>query len=386
MKAKFFTLLCLTVTCKFSLASDISEQNIKTSSLELVSQFERYLNTRVASKLPGFSAGVIIDGEVVYKQGFGLRELGKDELINEDTVFRLASVSKTLVPSAVARLVSQNKLTWHEPISKVLPELKLSKVAYQNQINLSHLVSNRSGLQAHAYTNLIQDDVPYAKILKQLHKVNFTCRPGTCYGYQNVVYSLSGDIIAKASGQSYEDYVNKALFEPLNMDRSSFGLANFMAEENRATPHRWNKQKKQWQVSQAKRNYYRISPAAGANASLNDMLKFVQAQLGSSPSVLDRSALKFIHKPVVKTSRKLAHYKRKSWDGVKKPHYAHGWRTFDFKKLNGFVHHGGWVAGVRTEVVFNPDLALAMVFLTNSEPGIASDVVPDFINMYIDAF
>ena len=370
----------------------VKNENTKTSTKQATLKkeqfrqaFAHYLEQNLSAKLPGYALGTVIDGQLGFSKVAGEQTLGSGEKIDKDTIFRLASVSKTFTPAAVAAM-DQQSLHFDSLISSYLPDLKLSKPEHKTDITVRHVLSHSTGLMPHAYTNLVQNNVPFQKIVKQLDKVDFVCAPGRCYGYQNVVYSLIGDVLANASKSTYEKIVDEKLFTPLAMDRSSFGLTAFLAENNRATPHRWDKQNRQWRATAPKENYYQLSPAAGVNTSLNDMMKWLKAQLGQYPDVLNKTQLDTMHRPHIKTSRKLAHYRRQAWDGVTDMHYALGWRTFNFNGEEGFVHHGGWVEGVRSEMVFNSRLNMGMVFLTNSEPGIASEIVPMFIQLYLQSY
>lgn len=367
-------------------------ENIKKTSQQITQKkehfrqvFAHYLEQNLNTKLPGYALGTIIDGQLDFSNVSGEQVLNSGKKINKDTIFRLASVSKTFTPAAVATM-DQRVLDFDSTIVSYLPSLQLSKPEYKNRMTVRHVLSQSTGLMPHAYTNLVQDNVPFQKIVNQLHKVDFVCAPGNCYGYQNVVYSLMGDVLSKASKSTYEKIVDEKLFTPLAMNRSSFGLAAFLAESNRATPHRWNKQKKQWRAITPKENYYQLSPAAGVNMSLNDMMTWMKAQLGQYPDVLNKTHLATMHRPHIKTSRKQAHYRRQTWNGVTNMHYALGWRTFNFNGEEGFVHHGGWVEGMRSEMVFNPRLNMGMVFLTNSEPSVAGDIVPTFIQLYLQSY
>ncbi|MEM9101953.1 MAG: serine hydrolase domain-containing protein [Pseudomonadota bacterium] len=373
---KFFVLLLL-------LFSSLCFGASSSTTNRLQHAFEEYLGLNFDKQLPGYAVGYFVEGESFIRTE-GVRQLGSTEKIDENTVFRLASVSKTFTPAAVA-ILGNKTLNFDSKITHYLSNLKLSHSEYQSQLTIRHLLSHSSGMMPHSYTNLIEANVPYQKILKQLYKVDFICQPGKCYGYQNVIYSLVGDVITKASNSSYEKIVEDKLFTPLGMQRSSFGLKNFLAEQNRATPHR-HVGKGFWKAVVPKRNYYQLSPAAGVNASIKDMMQWLKAQLGHYPQVLTLNTLDTIQQPAIKTTRERAHFKKNSWKSASDPAYALGWRTFKFKGENGFVHHGGWVEGFRVEMVFNRRLDMGMVFLTHSEPRRVSDLVPRFIKLYLETF
>ena len=334
-----------------------------------------------SEQLPGYAVAVITPGSS-FTLTHGVRKKGEPSLIDENTVFRLASVSKTFTPAAF--ILSQSSQQLDRPISAYLPELQFSRKDYQGQLTTRHLLSQTTGLIPHAYTNLVQANVPYSRIVGQLKDVNFVCAPGKCYGYQNVVYSLAGDVIAKASGQTYEAVVEQRIFRPLNMKDASFGLEAITNNPNHALPHRWDKTQKQWQPIEHSAKYYSLAPAAGVNATIKDMQQWLKAQLGQYPKVLSEEQLHTMHTPHIKTTQKHAHYLQDSWEGVSDTHYALGWRVFSFNGQAGFVHHGGWVKGFRIEMVFNRELGVGLVFLSNSESRIASDIVPRFIRLFLE--
>ena len=349
--------------------------------IALQQALKTYVDREIAPSAAGFALAAVVDGEVLMTSAGGSRKYGAADMpVNADTVFRLASVSKTFTSGLAASLP---ELDWDVKLDDYLPGVNLSRADYQKALSLRHLLSHTSGLMPHAYTNLVQDNVPYDKIVRRLDRVNFVCAPGRCYGYQNVVYNLAGDLIAASENSSYESLVQARLFDPLEMRNSSFGLKAFKDTENRAIPHKWDRLHQRWQPVVVRENYYQLAPAAGANASLNDMLRWLRLQLGQYPEVVSPAALENMHTPQVRITRKLAHYGPRVWNGVENTHYALGWRTFDFNGEQGFVHHGGWVDGVRTEMVFNRRLNMGMVYLSNSEPKHAGRVVPMFLRLYL---
>ena len=218
----------------------------------------------------------------------------------------------------------------------------------------------------------------YDRILGKLNKVDFVCAPGECYGYQNVVFSLVGDVVKANTGMNYTAFVEDKIFTPLKMSRASFGRESFLSDSNHAEPHIWTGKK--WSATRTTDHYYRIPPAAGVNASISDMRAWLLAQLGHTPEVLSKSMLDEMQTGVISTTRHQAHYRwRRGIDNVK---YGLGWRTFDYGRDKGFVQHGGYVRGMRSEMVFNRELQTGMVFLTNSEPNRLGDLVFDFLDMY----
>jgi beta-lactamase class C len=369
------TLYFLLLVANVSYAADPVE--LKNERLK---EFEQFFINTLMSDVPGAALVVLEEGNVILKHAYGVRKLGEKERVTTDTVFRLASVSKTFASAATAKVVSEYEISWDTPITSQLDFLRFKNPTYGQRITLKNILSQSTGLVPHAYTNLIEDNVSYDRILGRLNKVDFVCSPGECYSYQNVVYSLVGDLVELKTSKSYEDYVSEALFKPLDMNNASFGLNAFINSENHATPH--IKQKKRWTpVKRVSRNYYSISPAAGINASINDLTKWLQAQMGQRTDVLAHDMLDQLHSRITKTSKYQAHYGRR--DNLGDAYYGLGWRVFDYAQQEGFVHHGGWVQGMRAEMVFNRELQIGMAFLTNAEANDLGDVLFKFLEIYV---
>ena len=126
------------------------------------------------------------------------------------------------------------------------------------------------------------------------------------------------------------------------------------------------------------KNYYRAAPAAGVNASILDMGKWVQAQLGSHPEVLPAHMIENLQKPRVKTRRELY---RKEWKTMlSSAHYGLGWRIYDLGD-DQLVYHGGWVSGFRADVAFSPNHDLGIVILLNAESSGISELTTRFWKM-----
>jgi beta-lactamase class C len=341
-------------------------------------ELDKYVTETLASAVPGAALIIVANGKVQLVKAYGVREVGSREAVAPDTVFRLASVSKTFASSAIALLVKDGVVGWDTPIQPRLDYIKFKNPTYGRQITLKHLLSHTTGLIAHAYTNLLDDNVPYNQILKRLQDVDFACAPGTCYGYQNLVFSLTADIVKSYTGNSYEDYVASNIFAPLHMNNASYGLQSFVSSPNHAVPH--VKRKNKWVPAEVTQGYYDVAPAAGVNASILDMGQWILAQLGHMPEVFPESTLAALHTRVVKTTPSQAHYGQK--ESIGNVHYGLGWRIFDYGNYKDVVHHSGWVKGFRSEIVLNRDSQIGMAFLTNAEPKKANEVVFKFLEIY----
>ncbi|PCK08057.1 MAG: serine hydrolase [Alteromonadaceae bacterium] len=373
---------------KVDFATDTHKDDDKSSHGKkvFIAAFEQFLTTELAIDTPGYALALVHQGKPILVKGYGLRKNGESEQINADTAFRLASISKTFASSAAGLLVQKDQLQWDSPIYPYINQVPFSNNSYAQTLTLRHILSHTSGLMPHAYSNKIEDRLSYQRILQRMDKVPFVCPPGKCYGYQNIAYSLSGDIIQSINKTSYEDFVEKSLFTPLNMHSASFGRKAFISQKNHATPHSWSKKQQSWRPMRVRGNYYKVPPAAGVNASIRDMSHWLLAHLGHYPTVLHADTLNALHSKQIKTTKKQAHYRGDDWKPLKSSYYALGWRGFDYANQKGFVQHGGWVQGFRCEMVFHPELQMGMVILVNAETRAASLVVPKFVNLYLEHF
>ncbi|MCB1646053.1 MAG: beta-lactamase family protein [Pseudomonadales bacterium] len=352
------------------------------AAAEFAERFESQIILPVAEETPGAAVVAVVDGEVVLQKTWGVRKAGSPEPVTPYTTFRLASISKTFASAAAAILVQESPVSWQTPIVNSVSSLHFKRQDYGKQINLKHLMSQSTGLMPHAYTNLVEERMSFDQIINRLDRVDFICKPGECYGYQNVVFSLVGDVVKANTGVDYATYVQDRIFKPLNMTTASLGREPFVSSSNFAQPHIWTGS--EWKPARITPNYYKVLPAAGVNASIDDMKHWLLAQLGHNPDVLSPQMLDEMQSSVIPTTRRQAHYKRRS--GLRNTAYGLGWRLFDYQGESGFVHHGGYVKGMRGEMLFNRKLQTGFVFLTNSEPGVINDLVFDFIDLYRDVY
>jgi beta-lactamase class C len=343
-----------------------------------VPEFEDYIAKKVAPFVPGVAVVIVSGGQIKSLNGYGVRRAGTRETITPDTVFRLASLSKAVAATSASVLVNEGKISWDTTVTSVLPNITFSNARYGKQLTLRHALSQSSGLPRHTYSHFIDANKSYADSVARLRYVNFVCPPGKCFAYQNVMYSLSGDMIKNKAGMSFEQYTEEKIFDPLGMRSASYGLASYNASPNRAAPHVNNG--KRWIPTAVTGNWYRVAPAAGVNASIVDMSRFLLAQMGKRQDVLPLSVLNPIQSRVTKNTPAQNYY------GVRKAvgntAYGMGWRVFDYGRNKNFIHHGGHVKGFRTEMVFNRDLQIGMVFLSNSETRLARDVIFKFLDSY----
>jgi beta-lactamase class C len=344
-----------------------------------VTEFKNFVETKIVPKTPGLALAIIADGKVKVLETYGFKKAGSNALINADTVFRLASVSKSFAATAAAIMVNDGLIRWDTKVTDVLPNVEFSNPRYGDQLTVQHILSQATGLPTQANSNFIEEGLSFDEVVRRLRYVNFVCPPGKCYNYQNVTYSLIGNIVLKKTGVTYEQYLENKVLRPLGMRTATVGYVDYTANNNYAVPHLPTR--KGWVPTTVTEHYYRVNPAAGVNASITDMSRWLLAHMGQNPAVLSPSILNAVHAKITRNTPAQNHYG--SREGVTNSHYGLGWRVFDYRGDKNFVHHGGGVKGFRSEMVFNPELKIGMVILTNG-PRLAGSVIFDFLDAYED--
>lgn len=334
---------------------------------ELIHQFEQQFRTKLQqAKVPG-GAYAIVQGERIVKLGYyGVRVVGERATVNADTVFRLASVSKTFAGVSLVQAQNASQLQLQQPLSSYVPELVLRTPELTKSLTLEQVVSHSSGFWAHAFEDLIEADQTPAQILPRLRELSPVCPLGRCYSYQNVFFGLLGNALERATGLPYDQLLSQRLFKPLGMQSASVGLAPLLASRNKALPHQ--RGGKGWRVVKPKANFYRVSSAAGVNASARDLAIYLQAMLGGRPEVLPPQLLQTLQQPLTRIQGKP---RGEVWQQFKQTSlwYGRGWRMVQYDQQR-LYYHGGVVDGYRPYIGYAPQTGYGLVLLTNAEADI----------------
>lgn len=230
------------------------------------------------SGVPGMAIGVVYDDTVQFLGGFGVRELGQETPIDAETVFQLASVSKSLSATVVSSVVGSGEVTWLSRMADVHPGFALSEAWPTQEVSLADLFSHRSGLRDHGGDLLEDLGFDRETIIHRLRYLEpqYSFREG--YAYTNFGLTAAAEAVAQAVGTTWEDLSDERLYAPLGMTSSSSRFADYMAHENRAIPHVQRDGK--WQVTPMQRDPDPESPAGGASSNVTDLASWLRLQLG----------------------------------------------------------------------------------------------------------
>ncbi|MBI2380347.1 MAG: beta-lactamase family protein [Gammaproteobacteria bacterium] len=332
------------------------------------------------TKVPALALVVVAGGKPVYTKTLGVRSRAKPEPIDEHTLFRIASVSKTFAGVLAGQQLNEGRLRLSDPVSKYIPGFRL-KYDRAGQLNLEHVLSHTAGLPHHAYDDLLEAGQPYGVLLQRVQTLGAACRIGTCFSYQNILYSTIGNAMEKATGQNYEQLIQNRLFTPLGMRDSGVTLKHFYASTNAALPH--IRSARGYWPKPVDQPYFETQPASGVSTSIHDLGQYLAAAMGHRPDVIAPAVMKELTRPRIATPKEgLSSKWRRT--RVKNPKYGLGWRVFQYDGRHPMIFHAGGQFGVSSVIGYLPGKDVGMAMLWNASEGRVTTLMPQLFDAVLD--
>ena len=313
--------------------------------------------------VPGVAVAVIQGDEVTYAKGFGVREIGRTDAVDERTIFAVGSTSKAFTAAAMAMLVDEGKVSWDDPVVDHLPTFRLSDPYITRDLRVRDLMSHNSGL-------LRGDRLWYAsgrsreEVLHQVRHQPVTFRLRSTFQYNNTTWIAAGEVIEAVSGMSWDDFVATRIFRPLGMTRSTTLIGPLGRLDNVATPH--VKTPDGELLAAPYRDIDNAGPAGSINSSAMQMAQWVRLQLGGGEyegeRLISEEALAETH------TGQMIIRKDGLWALVFPDSdfltYGLGWFLTDHRDLK-MVSHGGNIDGMTALVTMIPERDHGIVILVN---------------------
>jgi beta-lactamase class C len=326
--------------------------------------------------IPGMAWVMVSNGAVIDARGYGYTDVNTRSPVSAETVFRLASLSKGFASALSSLLVDQGVLEWGDRVQDMVPAFVLKDHDGAGRLRIDELLSHRVGLPYNTYDRQLESEEPYPMLVEKLEAISPLCSVGDCYAYQNVAFSLIGDVVFASTGDFYSHQVEKRLFHPLGMTTATYGREALLGSASYALPHVGKAGSLRSLIP--KETYYRVPPAAGVNASAKDLGQWMLAQLGHRPDVLSPELVALMHAPQVATPSELS---SSPWRRarLRTAAYALGWRVFDYAG-HDMVFHAGAVQGYRAVlgVLPNEDFGLAIIW--NGEASVPGGLFPTLMD------
>lgn len=325
--------------------------------------------------VPGLAIAVVYNDETVYLKGFGLREAGKPETVDADTVFQLASLSKPVSSSVVAALVTKGVVKWDSRIADLDPDFALYDPYPTSQVTVRDFFNHRSGLPGSAGDDLEQIGYGRDEILRRLRLVPPLSSFRAGYSYSNFGLTEGAIAAARPTGKSWETVAEEMLFKPLGMTSTSARHADFLTRSNRSALH--VKVGDAW-TAKLKRDPDAQSPAGGISSSARDLVQWLRLELGSRKyDGIAASALDQTHVPLMARGNNPV-------TGAAS-FYGLGWNVEFGRHGLSWGHAGAFSVGARTLVTIYPKSSLGIIVLSNAFPtGVPEGLSDSFADLVFD--
>jgi beta-lactamase class C len=360
--------------------SEIQEQDYSLEIKGVLNHFDSLLATEIKeSGTIGAAIVITYKNQIALLKCYGVQKAGRQDSINKNTIFRLASVSKTISGVLAGVLSDEKIISLDDKIVDCIPGFRLKDDISTNTLTVRNVLSHTSGLIPHAYDNLIEEHVPFQTVMTRLKDVDISAHPGKMYGYQNVIFSLYDTVTATKTAKKFGEVLSEKVFVPFKMNDASVGFEAFEKNQNKAYPHYGSKGN--FRALKLNDRYYSTLPAAGVNASISDLGNFLLTLLEDDSTVITKNAREIVFTPQVVSPLSRNYFVH--WKNVKSKQYAIGWRTVEYKNRN-VAYHGGYVKGYRAEIAlcFNENVGIA--FLSNSPNYLGTKVIPTFLDLLFE--
>jgi CubicO group peptidase (beta-lactamase class C family) len=323
--------------------------------------------------LAGLAVGIVKDGELVYAQGFGVRSLATQEPVTPRSLFHLASIAKPFVATAIAQLAERGAIELDAPVVSYLPYFRMQDPR-SSTITVRQLLSHTSGMpdpQDYQWHQPEDDDGALERFVRSLAGVALLDAPGAAYAYSNAAFEVLGDVIAKVSGRSFEDYIRDHIFAPLAMPTSTF-LRHEVAPDLATTPHLGAP----LHVLPGAYPYNRAhAPSSTLHSSVAEMSHWLIANLNHGDfqgrQILQSESHTRLWQPTVETGEEI-------WEEA----VGLGWMLGTYRD-HAVIHHGGSDPGFGGEIVLVPARNIGVVVLSNANTAAVGHIVDASLDLLL---
>ena len=331
---------------------------------------------------PGMAIAIVKDDKVVFQKGYGVRELGKPDPVDENTLFAIASNTKAFTTASLAILVDEGKLNWNDKVIKYLPDFQMYDPWVTAQLTIRDIVSHRSGLDTFSGDLLWYDTTyPTDEIIRRLRYLKPVSDFRTRYGYQNLMFITAGRVVEKVSGMKWANFVRTRILTPLGMNRTTTSVRDM--KDNFAMPHNESGGK----LRALPPGY--LDDAIGAvrlNSSVADLSKWIRLQLGrgtfEGKQIFSRQQSWEMWQP-----NTIQPISENAWKNNPTRHfqaYGMGWGMYDYygRKI---INHSGGLDGMLSYTVLIPEENAGFVVLTNNESPSFQIMMSKIRDVLVDA-
>ena len=330
-----------------------------------VREFDDYVARAVADwRAPGLAVAVVKDGQVLLAKGYGVRDIGQPAAVDADTLFAIGSTTKAMTAAALGLLVDEGRVAWDDPVTRHLPDFAVADPYVTRELRIRDLLTHRSGLAGTDQLWYGQETRSSADVLRRLQLVRPSTSLRSHFAYQNVMYAAGGEIVSRASGLPWAEFVRRRILAPLGMARTVPVIADLAGRDNVAHPH-FDLEGRITRIANAPVDP--VAPAGSVWSSAADMARWVTYLLDASddasgPKLLAPSTKEELFRPqfvIDEGFYPTARLTRPHWTT-----YGLGWFQQDYagRKID---FHTGSIDGMVAIVGLIRDERLGVVVLSN---------------------
>jgi len=359
---KSFALLLIILTGIISNGQPLNTQQIDT----LVERSMKAFN------VPGIAVAVIKDGKIIHSKGYGVRSLNTKAKVDENTLFGIASNSKAFTAAALGILVDEGKLQWDDKVRNYIPEFKLYDPYVTEEFTIRDLLTHRSGLGLGAGDLMFFPDSSDFTLKDVIYNLRFL-KPvsgfRSKYDYDNNLYIVAGEVVARVSGKSWDDFVESRIMKPLGMIKSATSFDRLADKSNVIDGHA----AVDGVVQVIPRSTVKIGHSAGGvNSNIADLSKWVMLLLsnGKYGKAADQ---RIFSEKVQEEMWAPQTIIRGGSPGIYNTHFSAYGLGFFINDVKGYkqISHTGGLEGMVTQITMIPELNLGIIVLTNQQEGSA---------------
>ena len=337
----------------------------------------------------GVAVGIVKDGKIIHSKGYGVKSIETTEPVNNHTNFAIASNTKAFTTTSLAILVDEGKLSWNDKVVDYIPEFRMYNEYVTQNFIIKDLLTHRSGLGLGAGDLMwwpAGADFTMKDVLTNFQHFIPNSAFRTKYDYDNILYFIAGEVIARVGGVPWEEFVETNIINPINMDNTYSSIVQISDFRNVATPH-FTESGMIKTISHHNYDPKKVNGAAySIYSNVDDLCNWMLVHLnqGKYGDNLENELFsKKNHRDMWKihtilnadtSSRYNSHFAG----------YGLGWRLSD-RLGNMLVAHGGSMPGMLSLTVMMPDMDFGIVVLTNTESG-GSKVYMSVVNSIIDQY
>jgi len=340
---------------------------MKDKQMSVFDGFDDYVTSLMEKwHIPGMAVAVVKDDEIIYKQGYGLRDVDNNLPVTEETIFAIGSSTKAFTAMALGILVDDGVLEWDKPIRHYMPDFELMDKFATERMTAIDLLSHRSGLPRHdlMWYNTSRSRKEVFDRLKHLEpSKDFR----TFMQYQNLMFMTAGYLVEAITGKTWEEFVQERIFEPLGMTSSNTSVDDSQKSDNYSLPYSKPPDKDRKQIPF--RNIDTIGPAGSINSNIVDMANWLRVNLNqgkfgdeqvASEDVIEKMQSRQM--PLIKEAMMFTFLD--THPEVGQSSYGLGWFIQNYRGTK-WVHHGGAIDGFIAQVMMLPQKNMGMVCLSN---------------------